>query len=229
MNARNKSPGDKASNGKKSKKERNAREKQKTVAVEMAAPVMRDEAVKRTPPPSRAQASAPRTETKAKPAFAAKPPTKPQAKPVARADLKPAAQPKPPAHPKPAAQPKPVVQPKPRDEIAPAPREAVVSAAETMERSLKAAGAGTLAVNRKLIDFAQENVTCSLGLVKDLAAARNPMRVMRLQMDYWHDCLANFASQAEALRALSAEFVANANEPIREHLRKSRGSRLNRH
>jgi hypothetical protein len=235
MNARNKSPGDKASNGKKSKKERNAREKQKTVAVGMAAPVMRDEAVKRTPPPSRAQASAPRTETKAKPAFAAKPPTKPQAKPVARADPKPAAQPKPPAHPKPtaqpkpAAQPKPVVQPKPRDEIAPAPREAVVSAAETMERSLKAAGAGTLAVNRKLIDFAQENVTCSLGLVKDLAAARNPMRVMRLQMDYWHDCLANFASQAEALRALSAEFVANANEPIREHLRKSRGSRLNRH
>jgi hypothetical protein len=87
-----------------------------------------------------------------------------------------------------------------------------------MERSLKAAGQGTLAVNRKLIDFAQANVNSGLDHVKDLAAARNPVRIMRLQMDYWHDCLATFASQAQELRALSAELVAETNEPIRRHV-----------
>jgi hypothetical protein len=54
--------------------------------------------------------------------------------------------------------------------------------------------------------------------VKDLAAARSPVRIMRLQMEYWHDCLETFASQAQELRALSAELVARASEPIREHV-----------
>jgi hypothetical protein len=58
-----------------------------------------------------------------------------------------------------------------------------------------------------------------LDYVKDLAAARSPVRVMRLQMEYWHDCFETFVSQAQELRALSAEVVANANEPLREHIR----------
>jgi hypothetical protein len=55
--------------------------------------------------------------------------------------------------------------------------------------------------------------------VRDLAAATSPVRVMRLQMEFWHDCLETFANQAQELRALSAELVARANEPIREHMR----------
>jgi len=106
---------------------------------------------------------------------------------------------------------------------APKPRPyALDNAVDTMERSLLAAGQGTVAVNRKLIDFAQANVNSGLDHVKDLAAARNPVRIMRLQMEYWHDCLATFASQAQELRALSAELVANANEPIRRHVRSLR-------
>jgi hypothetical protein len=95
----------------------------------------------------------------------------------------------------------------------------VLEAVETLERSFKAAGQGTVAVNRKLIDFAQANLNSSLDHVKDLAAARSPVRIMRLQMEYWHDCLETFASQAQELRALSAELVAKANEPIRQHVR----------
>jgi outer membrane biosynthesis protein TonB len=227
MNAHKKSPGDKALNGKKSKKdreERKAKAKDKTVAAEMAAPTMREEAAKPAPSPAPAQANPARTEAKApKPAFAAKPPVKPEAKPVPEPAVRPAAKPAQRPEPKPAS------EAKLREHAAAGPREAALSTAETMERSLKAARAATLAVNRTLIDFAKENMNCSLDLVKDVAAARNPMRVMRLHMEYWHDCLANFASQAEALRALSAEFVANANEPIREHMRKSRGPQLNRH
>lgn len=80
-----------------------------------------------------------------------------------------------------------------------------------------AAGRGTVAVNCKLLDFAQMNVNSSLDYAKDLAAARSPVRIMRLQMEYWQDCFEAFASQAQELRALSAELVADANEPLRQH------------
>jgi hypothetical protein len=101
------------------------------------------------------------------------------------------------------------------------PQRALEIAVETMERSLKAAGQGTVAVNRKLIDFAQANLSSSLDLAKSLACARNPMQVMHLQVTYWDERMKVLASQAEELRALSAEIVAKANEPIREHMRRS--------
>jgi len=101
------------------------------------------------------------------------------------------------------------------------PQRTLEIAVETMERSLKAAGQGTVAVNRKLIDFAQANLSSSLDLAKSLACARNPMQVMHLQVTYWDERMKVLASQAEELRALSAEIVAKANEPIREHMRRS--------
>jgi hypothetical protein len=42
-----------------------------------------------------------------------------------------------------------------------------------------------------------------------------------LQMSYWDERLKVLASQAEELRALSADLVAKANEPIREHIRRA--------
>ncbi|MGH6803286.1 MAG: phasin family protein [Methyloceanibacter sp.] len=101
------------------------------------------------------------------------------------------------------------------------PQRVLEIAVETMERSLKAAGQGTVAVNRKLIDFAQANLSSSLDLARSLACARNPMQVMHLQVTYWDERMKVLASQAEELRALSAEIVAKANEPIREHMRRS--------
>jgi hypothetical protein len=106
--------------------------------------------------------------------------------------------------------------------MSPGPRPyALDHAVDTMERSLKAAGQGTLAVNRKLIDFAQANVSSSLDLAKSLACARTPMQVMHLQVTFWDERMKALASQAEELRALSAEIVAKANEPIRELMRRS--------
>lgn len=95
------------------------------------------------------------------------------------------------------------------------------NAVDTMERSLKAAGQGTVAVNRKLIDFAQANVSSSLDLARSLACARTPMQIVHLQVTYWDERMKVLASQAEELRALSADIVAQANEPIREHMRRS--------
>lgn len=216
MNARNKSSREKSS-GKKEKREAKKELKDRTVAAEIGGAVMREAAAKPEPAPvSASEAPVSKKPPKPRPALATSE-AKASKKP---AEPRPAQAAKPRSEPRPEPRPAPVA--KPRSEPHPEPRaEAVESAVATIERSFKAAGRGTIAVNRKLIDFARENVNCGLDHVKDLAAARNPVRIMRLQMEYWHDCLATFASQAQELRALSAELVANANEPIREHMRRS--------
>lgn len=100
-------------------------------------------------------------------------------------------------------------------------KHALESAVETFERSFKAAGEGAYAVNRKLIDIAQENVNSGLELARDLAGARNPLEIVRLHMSYWHDCLGAFESQAKELHKLQAEAVARAAEPVRAHMRRA--------
>jgi hypothetical protein len=142
----------------------------------------------------------------------ADPPSPATAKPAAKAPARPAAQAAKPSAP--TTKPRPVALAAP-----PPPAHAFAGAADSFERSFKEARQGTVAVNRKLIDFARANLNSSLEHVRDLAAATSPVRVMRLQMEFWHDCLETFASQAQELRALSAELVARANEPIREHMR----------
>ena len=170
-------------------------QKPKVAASEAAAPVKRDEApIARAPQTPAPQKPAPKTPASRTPA--------PQAASAA---------PKPPR-----AAPTPATSLEPRPYV-------LNHAVDTMERSLKAAGQGTIAVNRKLIDFAQANVSSSLDLAKSLACARTPMQVMHLQVTFWDERMKALASQAEELRALSAEIVAKANEPIREHMRRSLG------
>ena len=101
------------------------------------------------------------------------------------------------------------------------PQQAIESAVKTFERSFEAAGAGADAVNRKLIDIARANMTSGLDLAKDLAKAKTPLEFARLHMSFWEERMKALAAQAEELRALSAELVAKANEPIREHVRRS--------
>jgi Phasin protein len=106
---------------------------------------------------------------------------------------------------------------KPDERLSDSPVDALV---QTIEKSLEAAGQGAIAVNRKLVDIAQTNLNSGLELARDLAGAKTPMEVMRLQMNYWHDCVGVFESQARELRALSARLVATASEPIRSHMRR---------
>jgi hypothetical protein len=191
---------DKSPNGKKRNGHGAKELKQKTVAAETGGVGLREGKIAPMPSPVPPPPSAPAA---TKPAQAAPKPAPQAAKPAQAA-------------PKPA----PAAVRLARAEVkAPKPPQPVLEAVETLERSFKAAGQGTVAVNRKLIDFAQANLNSSLDHVKDLAAARSPVRIMRLQMEYWHDCLETFASQAQELRALSAELVAKANEPIRQHVR----------
>jgi len=98
----------------------------------------------------------------------------------------------------------------------------VKSAMDTIELSWKAAGLGTVAVNRKILDFAQQNVSSGLHLARSLAGAKNPVEMARLHVTFWDKQIKALTSQAEQLRALSAEVVSKASEPLREHMRKSR-------
>jgi hypothetical protein len=97
----------------------------------------------------------------------------------------------------------------------------VNSAMDTIERSWKAAGLGTVAVNRKILDFARQNVSSGLHLARSLAGAKNPVEMARLHVTFWDEQIRALATQAEQLRALSAEVVSKASEPLREHMRKS--------
>jgi hypothetical protein len=100
-------------------------------------------------------------------------------------------------------------------------KDTVSSAMETIEESWKAAGLGTVAVNRKILDFARQNVSSGLHLARSLAGAKNPVEMARLHVTFWDEQMKALASQAEELRAMSAELVSKAAEPLREHMRRS--------
>jgi hypothetical protein len=113
----------------------------------------------------------------------------------------------------------------PSPAVVPTPQSAGDDVAESMQQSLNAAQQGASAVNVKLIHIAQETLNSGLEHARDLTGARNPMQVFKLQMSYWHDTLETFNSQAQELRTLSSEFVANTSEPIRAHMRRKRTAR----
>jgi hypothetical protein len=100
-------------------------------------------------------------------------------------------------------------------------KDAVSGAMETIELSWKAAGLGTVAVNRKILDFARQNVSSGLHLARSLAGATNPAEMARLHVMFWDEQMKALANQAEELRAMSAELLNKASEPLREHVRKS--------
>ena len=95
---------------------------------------------------------------------------------------------------------------------------------DTFERSFKAVGQGAIAVNQKLLDFARANMSSGFDFAVSLAFASSPMQMMQLQVSYWDERMKVLASQAEELRALSADLMAKTSEPIRQHIRAKRAS-----
>ena len=95
---------------------------------------------------------------------------------------------------------------------------------DTFERSFKAAGQAAIAVNQKLLDFARANMPSGFDFAMSLAIASSPMQMMQLQVSYWDERMKVLASQAEELRALSADLMAKTSEPIRQHIRAKRAS-----
>ena len=99
-----------------------------------------------------------------------------------------------------------------------APVNPFAGAAETLQQSFRAAGRGSAAVNRKLLDIARVNLASGLDHAKSLAAARTPFEAAQLQWAYLNERMQAFASQAAELRALSSECLAETSEPFRQKL-----------
>jgi hypothetical protein len=191
--------------------------KDKTVAAELAA-VMREDMAPE-PVPAAAQRPAPAPVPRATPA-----PVPQAASPAIAKELVNQAPPRPVVA-KEAVKDKAPASPGPAKKIAadkaPAPPAQLLdTAVDSLERSLKAAGQGTVAVNCKLIDFARANMSSSFDFAISLASASSPMQIMQLQVSYWDERMKAMVRQAEELRALSADLMAKTNEPLREHMRR---------
>lgn len=241
MSKHRKPPGDKSSSGKKQKTERKRELKEKTIAAEIGGVVMREEAAKPEPRPAAEVAKpAPRpvaeaakpvprpTPPREETAKAVRRPVPEAAKPVLEA-AKPAPRPVRPVVSQAAASKKPLeprsVPAKPlaavEPEASPEPK-AAESAAESWQRSFDAARLGTVEVNRLLLDIGRRNIASGFELGRSLATARTPMEAVQLQLAFFDERMRTLLHQAEALRALSVDLVARANEPIREQLRMKR-------
>ena len=90
----------------------------------------------------------------------------------------------------------------------------------TVERTFDAAGQGAVAFNRKVIDIAQRNVNSGFDLAKSLAGAKNLTEMVELQAAYWRKQFDALTAQAEELRTLSTNVVADAGEPLKEQVKR---------
>jgi hypothetical protein len=197
-------PGDKKqkANGKKEAKD-------KIVAAEL------DEAVKREEAPRPAPAPVARPERPAPAKISIKP--KAPVPPAAATKTK-TPEPPPPVVKRKAPEPSPLAA---ADKALESPGRLLETAVDTFERTFKAAGQGTIEVNRKLLDFTRANVSSGFDFAMSLASASSPVQIMQLQMSFWDERMKVLASQAEELRALSADLVAKTSEPIRAHMRRA--------
>lgn len=95
------------------------------------------------------------------------------------------------------------------------------AAVDTMQKSFDAAGQGAVALNRKILDIAQRNVSSGFDLAKSLAGAKNLADFVELQTAYWQKQLDALTAQVEEVRALSTKVTADTAEPIKAHVTSS--------
>jgi phasin len=97
-------------------------------------------------------------------------------------------------------------------------KDALEAGLEALERSVDAAGQGSLALKDMLIEIAQRNVNSGFTIAKNLAAAKTLPEVVEVQAAYWRNWLGTFTAQAEEVRALLTKVTADTAEPIKAHV-----------
>jgi phasin len=99
-------------------------------------------------------------------------------------------------------------------------KHALEAALETMERSFDAVGQGAAALNRKVVDIAQRNITSGFDLAKNLAGASNLAEILELQAAYWRKQFDTLGAQVEEVRSLSTQVTADAAKPVQEQMKR---------
>ena len=82
------------------------------------------------------------------------------------------------------------------------------------QKSFGAANQGAVALNLKIMDIAERNISTGFDLAMSLAGAKNASEAMELRSAYWRKQLSRLQTQAEEVRALSTRITANVTEPI---------------
>jgi phasin len=100
-------------------------------------------------------------------------------------------------------------------------KDALEATVDTMARSFDALGQGAAALNRKVIEIAQENVSSGFDLAKSLATARTLAEMVELRATYWPKQFSALAAHAEEVRALSIKVAADMAAPIKAHVTRS--------
>ena len=211
MSKHRKSSGHKPPGDKKQKSNGKREVKKKTVAAEIGAALMREEAPKPASTVSRPARPVAVKEVAKEKAFEPPPVSRP-ARPVVAKEK--AIEPPPVSRPARPVGENEAAKAKPQEPQAPL----LGNPLDTFGRSFTAAAQGAIAVNQKLIDFARANMQSGFDFAMSLATASSPMQMMQLQVSYWNERMKVLASQAEELRVLSAELTAKTSEPIRQHM-----------
>ena len=81
-------------------------------------------------------------------------------------------------------------------------------------KSFGAANQGAVALNLKIMDITERNISTGFNLAMDLAGARNVTEAVEMQSAYWRKQLAQLQTQAEELGKLLSRLNANVNESI---------------
>jgi hypothetical protein len=100
-------------------------------------------------------------------------------------------------------------------------KNALEAAVDTMARSFDALGQGAAALNRKIIEIAQENVSSGFDLAKSLTTAKTLAEMVEIRATYWRQHLSELAAQAEEVRALSTKVATDIATPINVHVTRS--------
>ena len=89
------------------------------------------------------------------------------------------------------------------------------AAFESWEDCLDAAGQGAMALNRKIMDIAERNISTGFDLATRLTKVKNPVEAIELQAAYWRQQFGELRMQAEEVRALLERVTDSVAEPIK--------------
>ena len=92
-------------------------------------------------------------------------------------------------------------------------KDALQAVLASWQKSFGAANQGAAALNFKIMDIAERNISTGFDLAMSLAGAKNASEAMELQSVYWRKQLNRLQTQAEEVRALSTRITASLTEP----------------
>ena len=103
-------------------------------------------------------------------------------------------------------------------------KDAVQSVLVSWNKSFGAANQGAVALNLKIMDIAERNVSTGFDLAMNLAGAKNVAEAVEMQSAYLRKQLDHLQAQAEEVRALLTRLTATVTEPIEAQMNHSGAS-----